>query len=378
MILSGISELVTIMKYIHTNLKELKDETANKILTSLYTKQKSINVEAKKSVFEFPVLISDSCDMDIALKIVTGLEYRNASLIKMIIQNMIFSGLDSKEAIIKKFKSLDFMDEQVNKFLDLPEIKDYIKSCKFTPSCITEENKSLNVNLVNEADERTKDHNVDKVESRFNKIQPFIFDILFDFAPSKNDKVQNSKITLGVKSVSHIVPFEEFVKYLPVAKYDTSLIIKLTKLYTGEIKFFRDLILNLKDTKDTFTTQEGKFNWYGKLRRLKSKKIEKSIMGKGVNLSPITTIVISSSDAEEMAYRTKGKFNILNDGTCKKLIESLFLLNFIIVNEHTGQIMMFDDSSNTYSIHTVDEFEKEGKDISQKDLLKTILMVGNR
>ena len=89
----------------------IKGNAEKKLLQREFlTKTQSINTLAKKSIFFFPVIASESCDGDSISELVAFIERRNAILIKLIIEQIGVIDLrdgDSRGEIIKRLKGFD-------------------------------------------------------------------------------------------------------------------------------------------------------------------------------------------------------------------------------------------------------------------------------
>jgi hypothetical protein len=224
-----------------------------------------------------------------------------------------------------------------------------------------------------------KDHNTGignsraEIQKRINGLEPTLVTVTVQYRTPYT--AGDTSFTILVKALSHIVPSEEFVKFLPKAKFDMSFLIRIAKLYTREIKFWRDFIFNLGEIKNLFDkSQSGTFGWYGKLKRQTDINNMKRLSNRGTDVVlPTSSIVITLDEVEEIFRLSKGKVDLNTSRQVRQLVESLSLLNFIIVDVANKRIKWFDDTQEGFEVRDLDALSKEDKSLTHKDLLKVVL-----
>jgi len=443
---------------------------------------RSISRLAKKSIMHFPLIISDSCDFEMASALATAIEYRSAVLVKMVIERIGIINLEtgeSKEGLISKISGFDMLRDELEGWENVPELRSLLDgdgvfdlseeignglNCtdidgniliveaapltyadiekmigipstpggkaarlpkgetaetvlrrevlKMEASYSRATTPAKKVNLERDIDflntyladrvaiEITK-KNVERdeaeadaeekavraemarvkgeigtswanVEKKTNKAEPLKISV--DVEYHTPGFIKNTKFTLGVKTVIHIVPSTEMTKFLPKAKFDMSFLIKLARLWTGETKFFKDFVFNLKEVKDSFRKEKaGKDGWYAKLKRLTSDNSMRRMIGGDVMST--ATLAVSMEDVEEMLRETDGKFDLSKSSTAKGVVESLSLLNLVIIDEVNDRIWWYDEADSDFDVKSIDGIKKEDRELTQGDLLKTILAV---
>jgi len=212
---------------------------------------------------------------------------------------------------------------------------------------------------------------VSKIKKQ-NKKEPTKVEVTIQINTGRQLKDVN--FSLGVKSLLHIIPSEEVIKFLPKAKIDTSFLIKLAKLFTGEIKFWRDFVFNLKSIENSFNKVEsGKGKWYATLKRLTSRNNVERIQGKRGTL-PTVTLVVSMEDVDDMFQKTSGKFDLRNPGKGREIVKSLSLLNLVIISETDERVWWLSDIDKDYDMFTTDDLGRMNANSSMnRDLLKAIV-----
>jgi len=78
---------------------------------------------------------------------------------------------------------------------------------------------------------------------------------------------------------------------------------------------------------------------------------------------------------DEMYRLTEGKFDLYNNGTAREVVNSLSLLNLIIVDEANARVWWYEEADGEYDLKSVEVIRKEDRQISQGDLLKTVLSI---
>jgi hypothetical protein len=398
---------------------------------------RTLNIEARKSLCEFPLLVSSSISFPLAVKLARSLETRNAILVKLVIERMGLIRLDhgeTKDTLIQKVKGLKFTEhEDPSLFLesdemDISSLSDLLplfEEGPFVSSAMLEDLDltGLNLRSINEADiskmsdaefktytsrlgdvERAKkaktpeEIQADKdkedeakesfrigtginveMASKINKMQPTQLSLTVQYVQA-NSGILETKLSLGIKTMAHVIPSEEFVKFLPRAKFDMSTLITLARVYTGELSFMKDFVLNLNSIRSTFTNKDaGTGGWYAKLKRLTS---DRRLMatpgvsfGGAPNRFPTFSIAISLSDVQEMSRLTSGKFNITNDEIARSVVNSLSILNLIIVDEAGERVLWFDDAQQRFESYSLSELGSDKEGLTKEDLLKAVLTV---
>ena len=453
-----VDELTSLRNSLDNN-----DITTRKYLSNLKNRTTNINKEASKSILAFPVFCSDSCDYDLAARLASAMEFRNAVLVKLIIERIgliRFDKNETKETLINRVKGFEdvrgFKEDSViyENMTNLPSLYSVFKNPKFDMGIFCEE-MDLNLNMVdgkrlvlNEGDgpskaEFTRALNVmdqlkqsevrgskvtrpsatdvykaeltlqfekdiaasikkenDDKESKekiiddfnnqpnvggtvvkidpkkYNKLEPLKMEVEVEYA--SENQTRTTKMTLGVKSVVHTIPSEEVTKFLPKAKFDMSFLIKLAKLYTGEISFWKEFVLNLGEIKGGFDKHKaGENKWFFKLKRLTDTNNYKKIFNRKT-VMPTVTLAISMEDVEEMLRETNGRFDLTNPSTVYDLINTLSLLNFVILDEARERVWIYEEDEKDFNILTPEDLRQEKEEISQRDLMKVLLTATNR
>ena len=126
---------------------------------------------------------------------------------------------------------------------------------------------------------------------------------------------------------------------------------------TGEISFFKDLVLHLDDINFDIANKSdrtGKF--ISSLKKLKKKYLKVGTFG--VNrIAPFATIVISSSTYRDIKDRYG--FDLKNMTFASKIMSELFLMCFVILDDVTHTCDILVDGQADYQTYSLDTLERE-------------------
>lgn len=381
------------------------ENTRKKYVKNLLQSSRSINASARQNILHFPILYSDSCDYEMLQELATAIETRNAVLIKIVLETGGIIDMkigETKGHLIDKIRGRNFSvnencmsDEEIAAVPGLKEIAEghlpfddvYYLDEGISDRGLTKEQIQKIEGKVEEK-VRLEDLEIRKsialnrrqlgkssatIEKKTIKSEPTIITVEVQYRCG--DIIGDTSLIIGVKSLLHRIGSEEFIKFLPKAKFDTSFLLKLARLKTGEISFIKDFLFNISESKKTFLkSKSGSHSWYAKLKRISDVNDFNRMSGKKVIFATVT-IVLSMEDVEEMKNRTNGKFDLTQSSEAGRLVESLTLLNLVIIDSALERVWFYDDSISGYEIRPLDYYKKEEKGISKSDLLKTIVSI---
>ena len=115
----------------------------------------------------------------------------------------------------------------------------------------------------------------------------------------KDAGIFDKAITFGVKCVVHPLQSEDVIYYLSDSVKDSSKFFRLIQWTTGEIKFFRDLIVSLDTVKKTALTSIRRDSfWWRKLQSMAKDNILRRLFDKSGGPIPTATILVSKQDID--------------------------------------------------------------------------------
>lgn len=210
---------------------------------------------------------------------------------------------------------------------------------------------------------------LDRDIKRYNELQPYGISVRLMAVNDKNEFVQYIDFIVGIKATMHIVKHAEMVETLGNAAKNSNALFNFIKWTTGEISLVKDLILGLDDMKfDVTYKSRGASPFFPSLKRMKEKKVMFS--GSGITkLVPNSTIVISNYTVNDVVNSIG--VDLKDTYFAKKILDELFLMAFVIVDESTQTIEILYQDASAFETYTLETLEKE-VDMSSNKLGRAI------
>lgn len=198
-----------------------------------------------------------------------------------------------------------------------------------------------------------------------NDIMPYGIQVRLLAVNDKKEFVQYIDFIVGVKTILHPVSSDDVIENIARALQNKSLMFKLLRWTTGEISLVKDILLNINDVKtDAMNRSNGRSPFFNTLKRLKNKRVGLRNFTIPHALIPNATIVITTYEADFL--ENKCGINIRNEKIAKKLIDSLFLMSFIIMDEGTGTLSILYDGDDNYQVYSLETLERDNSLNSNK------------
>jgi hypothetical protein len=170
--------------------------------------------------------------------------------------------------------------------------------------------------------------------------------------------VQYLDYILGIKAIMHPVKSDDIINNITRAVKNQSIVFRFLRWTTGEISLFKNLILNIDEIKqDVINRNSNKNPWFGRLKRLKEKRfgLRNFTVPKGI--IPNSSLIITSYEADYI--RDHYGIDVRDPKIARALINRLFLMTFIIVDDSTETVDVIDDSSSQYQTYSLETLEHE-------------------
>lgn len=191
-----------------------------------------------------------------------------------------------------------------------------------------------------------------------NDLQPYLMQVRLMAINDNNEFVQFMDFIVGVKVVLHNIKSDEMIANLQNALQNNGKIFNFIRWTTGEKSLFKDLLLHINDVKlDVANRSKGSSPWWMTLKRMKNTSRAQGAFFSKYQLVPNSTIVISSFDAD-MIQKNYG-YNLRDGKFAIKLMNSLFLMNFVIVDDATRTIDILYDGETSYQTYALETLERE-------------------
>ena len=378
--------------------------------------KKSIASAARDSILQFPCLISDSVSVDmanatakyldrayadyvrIALSMISNVDISvdatPSQFLRKIHQNMKLESVSEEdERIIKEhfydgdlclmvnnvkgvalaFESYKGTKNNTLYQLNIESCREWLKDYDLLPFTEADnltqselmngilQNAAKNAEMDREkhAQVLTKDQKVpqllnDRDVKKANDVQPYAIQIRLSTINENNEFVGYWDLVIGIKTIMHLIKSDEIVENIARSIANRSVMFNFIRWTTGEISFIKDLLLHIDDLKfDINNRAKGYSAWFPTLKRLKDRKISFKNF-RANQLIPNSSLVISSY---EVTTLEKDYGIVIKDvGIAKRLINNLFLMTLVIIDEASQTLdILYQDSSSfeTYALETL-------------------------
>lgn len=181
-----------------------------------------------------------------------------------------------------------------------------------------------------------------------------------------------SNFVIGVKGLLHPVNSDDMISNLLSGYKSGNKFFNFLRWSSGEIKFIKDLILNMDNIKEDVVKKHAKngSGWWSALKRRRNIAALRRIKGSG-RILPNTTIVCSINEIDELkeAYGV----DLMNPTAIKKIMKTFFLLGFVVVDDSQELCHFIFDGENNYQVVSFNGLEKENNSKNDfKEIYKLI------
>lgn len=181
-----------------------------------------------------------------------------------------------------------------------------------------------------------------------------------------------SNFVIGVKGLLHPVNSDDMISNLLSGYKSGNKFFNFLRWSSGEIKFIKDLILNMDNIREDVVRKHAKngSGWWSALKRRRNVAALRRIKGSG-RILPNTTIVCSINEIDELkeAYGV----DLMNPTSIKKIMKTFFLLGFVVVDDSQELCHFIFDGENNYQVVSFNGLEKENNSKNDfKDIYKLI------
>ena len=191
-----------------------------------------------------------------------------------------------------------------------------------------------------------------------NDMQPYLMQVRLMAINNENEFVQFMDFIVGIKVVLHNISSNEMILNIQNTLSNNGKLFNFIRWTSGEKSLFKDLLFHINDVKlDVANRSKGSSPWWMTLKKLKeTSRIQSSFFSK-TQVVPNSTIVISSYDVDNITKNSG--YNLRDARNALKVMKSLFLMNFIIVDEGTRTVEILYDGENSYQTYALETLERE-------------------
>lgn len=216
-------------------------------------------------------------------------------------------------------------------------------------------------NAVNLSPQNLPDVQVRKI----NDMKPFAMQVRLMAVNGEKEFVQFMDFVIGIKVVLHSMKSEEVIYNTKAAIENTGKFFNFLRWTTGEKSLFKDLILNLNNVKlDVANKTKGSSPWWLTLKRMKETSKLQEVLFMRNQVVPNATMILGTFEVDQI-QKLYG-YDLHDPSVAKKLMRSLFLMNFIIVDDATRLVKVLYDYAGSFQSYSLDAFEMEVQATSNK------------
>jgi len=181
---------------------------------------------------------------------------------------------------------------------------------------------------------------------------------------------------VGVKATMHPINSEEMVNEVTNACRYHDELFRFIRWTTGEINFFSDFLLNLKDSKEAVSQEQGGGSpWWNRLQRMRVIANFKARVFMKNRILPNASIAITQQEVDYIK-NTFG-FNLMEPRFAEDVMNRYYLLCFIVVDESTEIVHFKYDGQKSFDTLSFSGLQKENSDAARnfRDILKAVQRV---
>lgn len=198
----------------------------------------------------------------------------------------------------------------------------------------------------------------DKEVKKANDVMPYTISVRLMAVNDKNEFVQFMDFILGVKAILHPISSDEIIENVQRVLKNQNPIFKFIRWTTGEISLVKNLILNLDDIKsDALYKAHGRNPWFSQLKKLKEKRFGVHDFTVPHALIPNSTLVITQYEVDYL--KNKYAINLEDVKIARRMIDSLFLMAFIIVDDGAGTVEILYKDEPAYQTYALETLERD-------------------
>lgn len=192
---------------------------------------------------------------------------------------------------------------------------------------------------------------------KLNDMAPYVLELKLLAGKGDSSFSEWINYMLGVKTTTHLASSNMLILNIVNVLKNRNGLFNFIRWTTGEMSLFKDILLHIDDINFDIANKSdrtGKF--ISSLKRMKKKYLK--VGSFGVNrMAPFATIVISSNTY--MTIKNDYGFDLKNMTFAKKLMEELFLMCFVIIDDATHTVELLVDGQNDFQIYALETLERE-------------------
>lgn len=209
-------------------------------------------------------------------------------------------------------------------------------------------------------------------DKKLTSLEPTLLEVEFFVKHPNGGEIK--KAIIGVKTMPRMIPPGAMAANIISALQGSHKAFQFVKWTRGETKVVRDMIFNVSQIKKDALTKDRFNKYFGAMRKRKNNFNTFKFGGETVN--PFTTITVSMNTVERI--KESAGYDLTDPAVAKKLINSLFLLGFQIVDTNTGVVSTILDDWNYFTDTTISALTESNKRDADNSALKEFLRIAGR
>ena len=210
-----------------------------------------------------------------------------------------------------------------------------------------------------------------KIEKEYTKLEPTMIELEFFVRNGENSGFR--KAVIGISTMPRGIPSDVMRANIIKALQHDNTGFKFIAWTRGEQKIVRDFMFDVTNIKEDAMAKTRYDKWFAALR--KRKRNSKAFRGSRTAINPLTSMIITKNDAA-LIKQTSG-FDLLDESVATKLMDSLYLLCFMVVDTDTGLVSSLLDGQKYFVETTVDHLKKsKNKGLDLTDIRETLKLLG--
>lgn len=211
------------------------------------------------------------------------------------------------------------------------------------------------------------------MEEKYSKLEPLLIDVEF-FVQNGQQGSRVQKATIGISAMTRSVPSDIMRANIIKSLQHDHAGFNFVQWTRGEKKLVKDFIFNVSSIKEDALAKSKYDKWFGALKKRKNNA--RAFKGGNSPINPLTTIVITKNDAA--IIKQNAGFDLTEESAAINLMDSLYLLAFMIVDTDTGCVSTIMDGQNYFMETTVDALKKSSKKdgVNYTDIREMMKLMG--
>lgn len=201
-----------------------------------------------------------------------------------------------------------------------------------------------------------------------NDMAPLILEVKVVYRTEAG--LENTTIVMAVKVVTHLVPSHDMIREIGASMQQDRFMFRAVQWATGEIKFWRDLVLNINGMKKAASGNRYS-HLFQSLKMNASQSAGNSALG-GKSMLPTTTMVLTVDEVEEIEREFGVDLQLPSQAD--KFFNLFGLVGFIIIDETTESMHVYDEISQKFDFLSLPNEARNSK--QNGDFMKVLAAMG--